>query len=150
METEQTNLIDLRKIFTAKMPKLMKHMPEWLFRKIQRLLHEDDINEILTKYADKEGIDFINAVVADFNLNLVLKGVDNLMASDRVLVASNHPLGGLDGIALVALPSGVVDQREPQLCFAVALFGSAEQAGVRRRIAAGPLRCIAIVACCQQ
>ncbi|MBR1513067.1 MAG: glycerol acyltransferase [Bacteroidales bacterium] len=101
METEQTNLIDLRKIFTAKVPKLMKHMPEWLFRKIQRLLHEDDINEILTKYADKQGVDFINAVVDDFNLEVELRGVDNLMASDRVLVASNHPLGGLDGIALI-------------------------------------------------
>lgn len=101
MESEQSNLIDLRKIFTAKVPKLMKHLPEWLFRKIQRLLHEDDINEILTKYADKEGLDFINAVVADFNLEVVLKGVDNLMASKRVLVASNHPLGGLDGIALI-------------------------------------------------
>ena len=101
METEQNNLIDFRKIFTAKVPKLMKHMPEWLFRKIQRLLHEDDINEILTKYADQQGLDFINAVVADFNLEVVLQGVDNLMASDRVLVASNHPLGGLDGIALI-------------------------------------------------
>ena len=101
MEPEQSNLIDLRKIFTAKVPKLMKHMPNWLFRKIQRLLHEDDINEILTKYADKQGIDFINAVVADFNLNVVVEGEENLMASDRILVASNHPLGGLDGIALI-------------------------------------------------
>lgn len=101
METAQNNLIDLRKIFTAKVPKLMKYMPNWLFRKIQRLLHEDDINEILTKYADKQGLDFINAVVADFNLEVELRGVDNLMASDRILVASNHPLGGLDGIALI-------------------------------------------------
>ena len=74
MEMEQNNLIDLRKIFTAKVPKLMKHMPEWLFRKIQRLLHEDDINEILTTYADQQGLDFINAVVADFNLEVVLQG----------------------------------------------------------------------------
>ena len=101
MENEQNNLIDLRKIFTAKVPKLMKYMPNWLFRKIQRLLHEDDINEILTKYADKEGIDFINAVVDDFNLKVVVEGEENLMASDRILVASNHPLGGLDGIALI-------------------------------------------------
>ena len=101
METEQTNLIDLRKIFTAKVPKLMKHMPNWLFRKIQRLLHEDDINEILTKYADKQGLDFVNALIDDFNLELELKGVDNLMYSERILVASNHPLGGLDGIALI-------------------------------------------------
>ncbi len=101
METEQSNLIDLRKIFTAKVPKLMKYMPNWLFRKIQRLLHEDDINEILTKYADKQGLDFINAVVDDFNLKVVVEGEENLMASDRILVASNHPLGGLDGIALI-------------------------------------------------
>ena len=102
METEETNLIDLRKIFTAKVPKLMKWMPNWLFRKIQKLLHEADINEILTKYGHLKGLDFINALIADFNLELELKGVDNLMASDRVLVASNHPLGGLDGIALIA------------------------------------------------
>ena len=102
METQENNLIDLRKIFTAKVPKLMKYMPNWLFRKIQKLLHEDDINEILTKYGHLKGVDFINALIADFNLELELKGVDNLMASDRVLVASNHPLGGLDGIALIA------------------------------------------------
>lgn len=102
MEAQENNLIDLRKIFTAKVPKLMKHMPDWLFRKIQKLLHEADINEILTKYGHLKGVDFINALITDFNLELELKGVDNLMASDRILVASNHPLGGLDGIALIA------------------------------------------------
>lgn len=102
METQENNLINLRKIFTAKVPKLMKYMPNWLFRKIQKLLHEDDINEILTKYGHLQGVDFINALIADFNLELELKGVDNLMASERILVASNHPLGGLDGIALIA------------------------------------------------
>lgn len=102
MENEQTNLIDLRRIFNAKVPKLMKFMPNWLFRRIQKLLHEDDINEILTKYGHLKGVDFINALIADFNLELELKGVDNLMSSDRILVASNHPLGGLDGIALIA------------------------------------------------
>jgi len=103
METQENNLIDLRKIFTAKVPKLMKWMPEWLFRKIQKLLHEADINEILTKYGHLKGVDFINALIADFNLELELKGVDNLMSNDRILVASNHPLGGLDGIALIGV-----------------------------------------------
>ena len=102
METQENNLINIREIFTAKVPKLMKYMPNWLFRRIQKLLHEDDINEILTKYGHLKGVDFINALIADFNLELELKGVDNLMASDRILVASNHPLGGLDGIALIA------------------------------------------------
>lgn len=103
METQENNLIDLRKIFTAKVPKLMKWMPEWLFRRIQKLLHEDEINDVLTRYGHLSGVEFINALIADFNLELELKGLDNLMASDRILVASNHPLGGLDGIALISV-----------------------------------------------
>ena len=101
MEDKYGNLIDFRQIFEAKAPKLVKRMPNWLFRRIQRLLHEEDINTILSKYGDLQGVEFVQAVVKDFNLNVVTKGEENLTASERVLVASNHPLGGLDGIALI-------------------------------------------------
>lgn len=101
MEDKYGNLIDLRKIFESKAPKLMKRMPNWVFRRIQRLLHEDDINTILSKYGHLHGVDFVHAVVDDFNLNVVVEGAENLKASERILVASNHPLGGLDGIALI-------------------------------------------------
>lgn len=103
METSVEKVIDLRKVFTAKVPKLMKHMPEWAFRRIQRLLHEDDINDILVRFKDLQGIEFINAVVQDFNLKLVLNGTENLQAGQRIVVASNHPLGGLDGMALIGV-----------------------------------------------
>lgn len=103
METSVEKVIDLRKVFTAKVPKLMKHMPEWAFRRIQRLLHEDDINDILVQFKDLQGVEFINAVVQDFNLKLVLNGTENLQAGQRIVVASNHPLGGLDGMALIGV-----------------------------------------------
>lgn len=106
MEPEQhtntCNLVDFRKVFTEKVPKLMKHMPDCVFRRIQKLLHEDDINDILTRFGHLQGLEFIEAVLADFNLNLTVRGADNLAESDRAVVASNHPLGGLDGIALLA------------------------------------------------
>lgn len=102
METKQVQQIDLRAIFNAKVPKLMKRMPDWLFRKIQRLLHEDDINAALTRCGHLEGIEFVQAVVKDFNLNVVAVGIENLTASERIVVASNHPMGGLDGIALLS------------------------------------------------
>ena len=101
MENNNANLINLREIFEKKAPKLMKRMPNWLFRRIQRLLHEDDINEILTKYGHLEGIPFVQAVIKDFNLNIVVQGAEHLTESPRIVVASNHPLGGLDGIALI-------------------------------------------------
>lgn len=101
MEDKYGNLINFREIFEAKAPKLMKRMPNWLFRRIQKLLHEDDINTILSKYGHLQGVEFVQAVIKDFNLNIVVEGAENLTASDRILVASNHPLGGLDGIALI-------------------------------------------------
>lgn len=101
MEDKYGNLIDFRKVFEAKAPKLMKRMPKCVFRRIQKLLHEEDINRILSTYGDLQGVDFVQAVVKDFNLNIVVQGEENLKASPRILVASNHPLGGLDGIALI-------------------------------------------------
>ena len=101
MENAQEKVIDLRKVFTAKVPKLMKHMPDWVFRKVQRLLHEDEVNQILVKYKNLEGIDFVNAFLKEFNLNLVLNGTEHLNESQRIVVASNHPMGGLDGMALI-------------------------------------------------
>ncbi|MCF0200352.1 MAG: 1-acyl-sn-glycerol-3-phosphate acyltransferase [Bacteroidales bacterium] len=104
MEKTQEKVIDLRKVFEAKVPKLMKCMPNFVFRKIQRLLHEDDINYILTTYKDLQGVDFINTVLDEyFHLNLIVEGLDNLKESPRVVVASNHPLGGLDGMALIGV-----------------------------------------------
>lgn len=101
MEPKQVQQIDLRAIFNAKVPKLMRRMPNWLFRKIQRLLHEDDLNAILSRCGHLEGLDFVDAFVKEFNLNVVVVGAENLTASDRIVVASNHPLGGLDGVALI-------------------------------------------------
>lgn len=103
MESKQVQQIDLRAIFNAKVPKLMKWMPNWLFRKVQRLLHEDDINAVLARCGHLDGVEFVQAVVKDFNLNVVVNGAENLSASDRIVVASNHPLGGLDGIALIGV-----------------------------------------------
>lgn len=111
MEDKYGNLIDFRKVFEAKAPKLMRWMPNFVFRRIQKLLHEDDINRVLSDYGHLHGIEFVQAVIKDFNLNVVVQGAGHLTASPRILVASNHPLGGLDGIALI----GTVGQSCPDV-----------------------------------
>ncbi len=103
MDNLENNQIDFRKILTAKVPKLMKHMPEWLFRKIQRLLHEEEINEALRMYSDREGVAFADAIVSYFNMKVVVNGIEHLREDQRIVVASNHPLGALDGIALLGV-----------------------------------------------
>lgn len=101
MDESQSNLIDIQKIIQSKMPKAAKVMPRFVMRWIKKLLHEDDINEVLTKYGHLYGVDFVNATIQDFNLTIEKIGEEHLSESDRIIVASNHPLGGLDGIALI-------------------------------------------------
>lgn len=101
METVQEKVLDLHEVLSAKVPKLMKHMPDWLFKRIQQLMHEDELNRIMLKYKCLEGIRFLSAVIKDFHVELVLKGVEHLRESHRILVASNHPMGGFDGMALI-------------------------------------------------
>mgnify|MGYP002852341483 CR=1 FL=1 len=115
MEAEQNNAscktVDFRKIFTQKVPKLMKHMPDFVFRRIQKLLHEDEINGTLARVGHLRGLDFVEAMLADFNLNLTVRGAGHLAEVDRPIVASNHPLGGLDGVALL----GVTGRTKPDV-----------------------------------
>ena len=101
METVQEKVLDLHEVLSAKVPKLMKHMPDWLFKKIQQLMHEDELNRIMLKYKCLEGVRFLAAVIKDFHVKLVLKGTEHLFESRRIVVASNHPMGGFDGMALI-------------------------------------------------
>lgn len=68
---------------------------------IEKIIHQDDLNEILRVADPKEGADFADAVYQHLNLKLEVKGWENVPTEGRFVFASNHPLGGLDGIGLV-------------------------------------------------
>ncbi len=97
------NLIDLDKVFMDKAPKLYAKTPTFVLNYIKRKIHLDELNEILTIYADKYGVDFMDSVVLYFDLRLNVKGLDNIPKDGRYIFVSNHPLGGLDGICLSSI-----------------------------------------------
>ena len=97
---QQPFLLDLDKILESKAPKLYKRIPKFVLNYLKRLIHIDELNEILTRYADKDGVDFASSCVEYFNLNLNVVGLDNIPDDGRFIFVSNHPLGGLDGICL--------------------------------------------------
>jgi putative hemolysin len=47
------------------------------------------------------GIDFVNHSLQVLNAKIELKGIENLPANGRCIFASNHPLGGLDGLLII-------------------------------------------------
>lgn len=105
------NLLDLDKVFKEKAPKIYAKTPSFVLNYIKRKVHIDELNEILTIYADKYGVDFMEAVVGYFDLKLNIHGLDKIDTNKRYVFASNHPLGGLDGICLSAIIGKKFDKK---------------------------------------
>jgi len=98
---KEKKFIEIREIIRQKSPNLAKWIPRPLLSYLERTIHEDDINDIMFRFRDLYGLDFVNALIDDLGLDLVIEGEENIPLSDSVIFASNHPLGGLDGIAFM-------------------------------------------------
>lgn len=99
METKK--FIDIEKILKEKAYKLYRWLPRFAINWLKKKLHEDDINEAMVYLKDDEGLEFnrkgldkLGAKVESVNAELVPK-------TGSIVIVSNHPLGGLDGMALI-------------------------------------------------
>ena len=93
--------IDIDDVFMKKNPKLYKWIPRFLLSYLKRIVHQDEINEFLWSARDKHGLDMVEAIVHRFDARIEVIGEENIPLSGRFVIAANHPLGGLDGIALM-------------------------------------------------
>jgi 1-acyl-sn-glycerol-3-phosphate acyltransferase len=93
--------IDIKEVFATKSPGLAKVIPGFVYRYITNLLHLDFINDFLKRNGHLKGIAFVDQVVNEFNVKEELFGYDNIPESGRFIFASNHPLGGFDGMLLM-------------------------------------------------
>lgn len=103
--------LDLDKVLQEKAPGIYNKIPRFAINYLKRKVHLDELNEILTIYADKDGVDFMEAVVGYFNLTLDIHGLDRIPDDGRYIFVSNHPLGGLDGICLSAAIGGKYNKK---------------------------------------
>ena len=96
--------IDIDGILKDKAPKHYNKIPRFLINYLKRTTHQEDINGILERNKGLEGVDFMRSLVEnEFNLKLNIKGEENIPENEKLVFASNHPLGGLDGICLSAV-----------------------------------------------
>ena len=100
-------LINLEKVISEKSPIFRKFLPGFMINYLKRIVHEDTINLYLTKFGHLTGIDFIEASLAEMNTRLEIIGIDNIPEKGGCIIASNHPLGGLDGLALMLAISDI-------------------------------------------
>jgi len=93
--------IDVEKAIATKNPALLKWLPGFVLNYIKRVTHEKWINDTMEKIHVYQGKDFVNAVIDVFDLEVELIGEEYIPKEGGVIIASNHPLGALDGVALI-------------------------------------------------
>jgi hypothetical protein len=93
--------IDVKAVFYSKNPTLARLIPGFIYRYLKRIVHEDDINNFLEKHGTKRNLDFIRAVIEDFNVHIQVEGRENIPKQGRYIFVANHPLGGFDGMILM-------------------------------------------------
>ncbi|NPD44328.1 MULTISPECIES: 1-acyl-sn-glycerol-3-phosphate acyltransferase [unclassified Lentimicrobium] len=94
-------VIDVEKVMASKNEKLLKWLPSFVISYLKRIIHQDFINSFLHRNKELYGLDFVKAILDDFGITVTWQGLENIGKEDRVIIASNHPLGGMDGIALM-------------------------------------------------
>ncbi|NBX80737.1 MAG: glycerol acyltransferase [Flavobacteriales bacterium] len=104
----EKKFIDIKGLIASKNPKLLRYLPSFVIRYLKRILHEDDINEFLEVNKDKYDQDFCKAAIDYFNIKIVIKNKELIPQEGPIIIAMNHPLGGMDAVALVA---GLADYR---------------------------------------
>jgi len=72
---------------------------------LKKLIHEDEINEFLRNNEDAWGFEFIDRIFEFFDFSYTVSARDraNIPASGRVVIFANHPIGSLDGLAILKL-----------------------------------------------
>lgn len=72
---------------------------------IMQMLGFKDINEFYTKYSNKSTIEFLEALLKEFNItiNIDQNDLKRIPENGGFITVSNHPFGGLDGIVLLFL-----------------------------------------------
>ena len=109
MIQEGITQIDIQQVLRQKAPSAARKIPGFMVDYLIRTVHQDELNEILRRYHDKDGVAFMQELIGYFDLNLELVNEENIPAEGRYIFASNHPLGGLDGICLSAIIGGRFD-----------------------------------------
>lgn len=102
--------IDVDKVLRTRLPKHYRYIPRFVVRWLERTICQDRLNTILEKMADKNSVDAATAALDEMGITVMASGLDEL-PDGRYMFVSNHPLGGLDGLALISLLGNRYDHK---------------------------------------
>jgi 1-acyl-sn-glycerol-3-phosphate acyltransferase len=100
-EKNHTNTIDIQAVLKSKNPRLERIIPAFIINYLKKIIHQEDLNDFLNKWGHLRDAQFIGAALEYFKISYKVFGNENIPAQGRYIFASNHPLGGLDGLVFM-------------------------------------------------
>lgn len=95
--------INLHDILRKRMPRrISRFVPDVVISLLERIIHQDELNAMLRAAYPSKGSEFSRKILEHLQIGVEVNGLEDLPVG-RYMFASNHPLGGLDGIALIAV-----------------------------------------------
>lgn len=98
---QATRKIDLEEIIAGKNPSLLKWLPGPVLRYMKNVVHQKEFNTFLRQTRDQHAHEFVSAAIENFNVRVSSTGLKHIPETGGCIVVCNHPLGGLDGIAVM-------------------------------------------------
>jgi 1-acyl-sn-glycerol-3-phosphate acyltransferase len=93
--------INIRDLFMDKNPSLARWIPGFIYRFLSHILRIDFMDSILYEHGYKKDAEFACASMEVFNVTREVVGKEYLPTGGRYIFASNHPLGGFDGVMII-------------------------------------------------
>jgi len=104
METDiilKPKVIDLEEGIKNGNSKLLKSLPKFAVRKLAKILRQDELNAIHSKYYTQTGIEYIDSIVKEFGIDIKLINQDVVPKNGRYIYIANHPQGAIDAICFL-------------------------------------------------
>ena len=114
METITEKTLDIEEILRSKMGKKARWVPRPIVSWLKRIAHEDFLNKFIWEARDLSGTPWLKACLNYLEVKIEVEGLENLPDKNdghNYTFVSNHPLGGIDGVAIGSVIGAHYDDR---------------------------------------
>jgi putative hemolysin len=101
LKNQQDLFIDIDKVLRKKNPSLYHILPGFIIKYLKKIIHQDELNYIISTFKNLEGLEFVDAVLDYLQIETQSTGNENIPESGRYIFVSNHPIGGIDGLIFI-------------------------------------------------
>lgn len=98
---ESKKFVDVEKVLKEKAYKLYRLLPRFAINWLKKKLHESDINRAMVDLKDYRELEFNRRALEIIGARVESINPQHIPPTGKITVVANHPLGGLDGMALI-------------------------------------------------